>query len=38
MKYGVLGAMVDVWLRDEVLVNLYAVVRQGMQVGEERYG
>jgi predicted RecB family nuclease len=28
---------VDALLRDEVLVDLYAVVRQGMQVGEEDY-
>jgi predicted RecB family nuclease len=28
---------IDVLLRDEVLVDLYAVVRQGMQVGEESY-
>jgi uncharacterized protein len=29
---------VDELLRGEVLVDLYAVVRQGMQVGEESYG
>lgn len=28
---------VDELLRDEVLVDLYAVVRQGMQIGEESY-
>ena len=30
-------AEVDDLLRDEVLVDLYAVVRQGLQVGEESY-
>ena len=30
-------AAVDRWLRAGVLVDLYAAVRQGLQVGEERY-
>ena len=36
-KYGVLESAVDAWLRADVLVDLYAVVRQGLQVGEEGY-
>ncbi len=36
-KYGVLESAIDQWLRGEVLVDLYAVVRQGLQVGEEGY-
>ena len=36
-KYGVLESAVDAWLRADVLVDLYGVVRQGLQVGEEGY-
>jgi predicted RecB family nuclease len=36
-KYGVLERAVDEWLRTDVLVDLFAVVRQGLQVGEEGY-
>jgi predicted RecB family nuclease len=36
-RYGVLEADVDDWLRADVLVDLYGVVRQGLQVGEEGY-
>ncbi len=36
-KYGVLETVVDDWLRTDLLVDLYAVVRQGLQVGEESY-
>ena len=36
-KYGVLESEIDDWLRSGLLVDLYAVVRQGLQVGEESY-
>jgi predicted RecB family nuclease len=36
-QYATREEEIDVLLRDEVLVDLYAVVRQGMQVGEESY-
>ena len=36
-KYGVCEATIDDWLRSKVLVDLLAVVRQGLQVGEESY-
>ena len=36
-KYGLLEGVVDDWLRCDLLVDLYAVVRQGLQVGEEGY-
>ena len=32
-----LETVVDDWLRTDLLVDLYAVVRQGLQVGEESY-
>lgn len=38
LKYATREDEVDVLLREGVLVDLYAVVRQGMQVGEESYG
>jgi predicted RecB family nuclease len=38
LKYATREDEVDQLLRDGVLVDLYAVVRQGMQVGEESYG
>ena len=37
VKYATREAEVDDLLRDEVLVDLYAVVRQGLQVGEDSY-
>lgn len=37
MRHGTGEAVIDTWLRAGVLVDLYAVVRQGLQVGEERY-
>ncbi|MEQ9336431.1 MAG: AAA domain-containing protein, partial [Miltoncostaeaceae bacterium] len=37
MTHGVGEAEVDDWLRSGVLVDLYGVVRQGLQVGEESY-
>lgn len=37
VKYATREAEVDDLLRDEVLVDLYAVVRQGCQVGEGSY-
>ncbi|MEZ5079977.1 MAG: TM0106 family RecB-like putative nuclease [Thermoleophilia bacterium] len=37
VRYGTREAEIDNWLRGGVLVDLYAVVRQGLQVGEERY-
>ena len=37
MQYATREAEVDDLLRGEVLVDLYGVVRQGMQVGEESY-
>ncbi len=37
VQYATRENEVDVLLRGEVLVDLYAVVRQGMQVGEESY-
>jgi len=37
MKYGTREEEVDVFLREGVLVDLYGVVRQGMQVGEDSY-
>jgi uncharacterized protein len=36
-EHGTCEAEIDVWLRAGVLVDLYAVVRQAMQVGEESY-
>jgi uncharacterized protein len=36
-QYATREEEIDELLRDEVLVDLYAVVRQGMQVGEESY-
>jgi predicted RecB family nuclease len=38
IAYATREAEVDELLRGEALVDLYAVVRQGMQVGEESYG
>jgi predicted RecB family nuclease len=38
LKYATREDEVDQLLREGVLVDLYAVVRQGMQVGEESYG
>lgn len=37
VKYATREAEVDDLLRDGVLVDLYAVVRQGLQVGEDSY-
>ena len=37
VEYATREAEVDDLLRDDVLVDLYAVVRQGLQVGEESY-
>ncbi len=37
VKYATREAEVDDLLRDDVLVDLYAVVRQGLQVGEDSY-
>jgi predicted RecB family nuclease len=37
VKYATREAEVDDLLRDEVLVDLYAVVRQGCQIGEDSY-
>ena len=37
VKYATREAEVDDLLRDEVLIDLYAVVRQGLQVGEDSY-
>jgi predicted RecB family nuclease len=37
VKYATREAEVDVLLRKDVLVDLYAVVRQGLQVGEDSY-
>jgi uncharacterized protein len=37
VKYATREAEVDDLLRDEVLVDLYAVVRQALQVGEDSY-
>jgi len=37
VQYATREEEVDTLLRDEVLVDLYAVVHQGMQVGEESY-
>jgi uncharacterized protein len=36
-EHGACEAQVDDWLRNRLLVDLYAVVRQAMQVGEESY-
>jgi len=36
-RHGVAEERIDAWLRAGVLVDLYAVVRQAMQVGEESY-
>jgi uncharacterized protein len=36
-QHGVGEERIDAWLREGVLVDLYAVVRQAMQVGEESY-
>jgi predicted RecB family nuclease len=36
-KYGVLETTVDDWLRSHLLVDLFVVVRQALQVGEESY-
>ena len=36
-KYATCEATIDDWLRRGVLVDLYAVVRQALQVGEESY-
>ncbi len=36
-RYGTREAEIDHLLRQEVLVDLYAVVRQALRVGEERY-
>jgi predicted RecB family nuclease len=36
-RHGVGEEIVDEWLRSGVLVDLYAVVRQGIQAGEESY-
>jgi predicted RecB family nuclease len=38
MNYATREVEVDQLLRSDVLVDLYAVVRQGIQVGEESYG
>ncbi len=38
LRYATREDEVDQLLREGVLVDLYAVVRQGMQVGEESYG
>lgn len=37
VKYATREAEVDDLLRDDVLIDLYAVVRQGLQVGEDSY-
>ncbi len=37
IQYGTREHEVDELLRNEVLVDLYAIVRQGMQIGEESY-
>lgn len=37
LRHGTLEDEVDVLLREHVLVDLHAVVRQGLQVGEESY-
>jgi len=37
VKYATREAEVDDLLRDDVLADLYAVVRQGLQVGEDSY-
>jgi uncharacterized protein len=37
IQYGTRELEVDELLRNEVLVDLYAIVRQGMQIGEESY-
>lgn len=36
-QYGTREAEIDAFLRDDVFVDLYAVVRQGIQVGQEGY-
>lgn len=37
IEYGTREHEIDELLRNEVLVDLYAIVRQGMQIGEESY-
>jgi predicted RecB family nuclease len=37
LRYATREDVIDQLLREEVLVDLYAVVRQGLQVGEESY-
>jgi predicted RecB family nuclease len=37
LKYATCETIIDDWLRRGVLVDLYAVVRQALQVGEESY-
>jgi predicted RecB family nuclease len=36
-RYGLLEREIDGWLAEGVLVDLYSVVRQALQVGEESY-